>query len=358
MQSTMIQLLILVCLSGLISSDDFEEEKAKSRQKRSTDCSPIYNFNSAHSACVTRSSHVVSAGVTEAEKILIVNEHNTYRGNADPTAEDMTKLYWNDQIAFVAQTWAENCVFAHDDNWNRLVPGRYNLGQNLAKSTVKSPWANMIRAWHNEVNIFTYAGDNSGKTIGHYTQMMSAKATLIGCGYANCGTQGHIYACNYGPPGGTGNQPYTNGTSCAQCPSQCNNNLCDCNGKVCMNGGTLDLNTCTCTCRRNFHILEHDCTLNCSDAFTDPWTCGTGSWIVSKCTLFSNLPYDCPKMCSLCPYGEHGYLESLMTTPPGGSSNNSGNTTDPQYNTAPSGIQYQSVLMTILILCSYYLLIN
>lgn len=31
-------------------------------------------------------------------------------------------------------------------------------------------------------------------------QMMSAKATLIGCGYANCGTQGHIFACNYGPP--------------------------------------------------------------------------------------------------------------------------------------------------------------
>ncbi|KAJ8299170.1 hypothetical protein KUTeg_023230 [Tegillarca granosa] len=210
MQSKMIQFFILLFLCGLISSDELEGEIRKSRHKRSTICSPIYSFNSDHSACIARSSLLVSSGVTDAEKTLI---------------------YWSDDIAFVAQSWAENCVFSHDLNWNRLIPGKYNLGQNLAKSSVKSPWENMIRAWHNEVNDFTYAGDNSGKVVGHYTQLMSAKAHLIGCGYANCGTNGHIYACNYGPPGQTNNQPYTNGTSCAQCPSQCNDNLCDCNGK-------------------------------------------------------------------------------------------------------------------------------
>lgn len=356
MQSKMIQFFILLFLCGLISSDELEGELRKSRHKRSTICSPIYSFNSDHSACIARSSLLVSSGVTDAEKTLIVNEHNAYRKNATPAAENMNKLYWSDDIAFVAQSWAENCVFSHDLNWNRLIPGKYNLGQNLAKSSVKSPWENMIRAWHNEVNDFTYAGDNSGKVVGHYTQLMSAKAHLIGCGYANCGTNGHIYACNYGPPGQTNNQPYTNGTSCAQCPSQCNDNLCDCNGKVCLNGGTLDLNTCTCTCKWPHHIPDLNCALNCSDGKQDPWQCGTGSWTTSNCKAYSNLPYDCPKMCSLCPYGGYDYLSAFTTQTSGGSGG--GTTNDPQYNTAPSCFLFRTVLMTLLNVCFYCLLIN
>lgn len=32
------------------------------------------------------------------------------------------------------------------------------------------------------------------------------------------------------------------------CPKTCSNGLCDCKGAYCANGGTMNLNTCQCTC--------------------------------------------------------------------------------------------------------------
>jgi hypothetical protein len=32
------------------------------------------------------------------------------------------------------------------------------------------------------------------------------------------------------------------------CPNTCSNGLCDCKGAYCANGGTMNLNTCECTC--------------------------------------------------------------------------------------------------------------
>ena len=31
---------------------------------------------------------------------------------------------WDDEIAMVAQTYAENCVYAHDSSYHRIIPGR------------------------------------------------------------------------------------------------------------------------------------------------------------------------------------------------------------------------------------------
>ena len=30
---------------------------------------------------------------------------------------------WDDEIAMVAQTYAENCMFEHDDSYKRMIPG-------------------------------------------------------------------------------------------------------------------------------------------------------------------------------------------------------------------------------------------
>ena len=32
---------------------------------------------------------------------------------------------WDDDIALVAQTYAENCVFEHDDSYKRMIPGKF-----------------------------------------------------------------------------------------------------------------------------------------------------------------------------------------------------------------------------------------
>lgn len=43
-------------------------------------------------------------------------------------------------------------------------------------------------------------------------------------------------------------EPYQKGEKCSSCKKNCVNGLCDCKGVYCLNGGTMDLNTCTCTC--------------------------------------------------------------------------------------------------------------
>ena len=43
-------------------------------------------------------------------------------------------------------------------------------------------------------------------------------------------------------------EPYLEGESCSMCKNNCDDKLCDCKGKYCLNGGKLDLETCTCTC--------------------------------------------------------------------------------------------------------------
>ncbi|KAJ8322395.1 hypothetical protein KUTeg_000055 [Tegillarca granosa] len=165
--------------------------------------------------------------------------------------------------------------------------------------SAKVTWDQPINAWHSEVSDFTFGGSNNLGQVGHYTQVVWAKSTKIGCGYAKCGSV-YYYVCNYSPPGNLDiNNPYTNGSSCSQCSSNCNNNLCDCGGLVCLNGGTLNLNTCTCTCLSYPHYVGNDCSLNCS-LLQQHQLCGTGSvYIASNCPVYSNVPFDCPQTCNV-----------------------------------------------------------
>ncbi len=45
------------------------------------------------------------------------------------------------------------------------------IGQNLAWGY--SSWQATIKAWHDEVEIFTYGGGNNFGAVGHYTQVKS-----------------------------------------------------------------------------------------------------------------------------------------------------------------------------------------
>ncbi|KAJ8299047.1 hypothetical protein KUTeg_023107 [Tegillarca granosa] len=126
--------------------------------------------------------------VSAAEQTLIINTHNNYRAGT-----------WDDEVASIAQKWADNCVTSHDQNYNRFIPGRLQSGQNLYYGSAKVTWDQPINAWHSEVSDFTFGGSNNLGQVGHYTQVVWAKSTKIGCGYAKCGSV-YYYVCNYSPP--------------------------------------------------------------------------------------------------------------------------------------------------------------
>lgn len=172
-------------------------------------------------------------------------------------------MSWDSEVAYVAQKWAENCVFQHDSGYKRRIPGRFSLGQNLAQSSPsRLTWSNVVKLWHDEIQYFTFNGPNDFIKVGHYTQVVWSKSIKIGCGYAKCGRT-HLFVCNYGPAGNLNvNIPFKQGKQCGDCPGHCENNLCSCGGLICLNGGTLNLATCTCTCITGYTGSDCSCKFN------------------------------------------------------------------------------------------------
>ncbi|XP_052276294.1 cysteine-rich venom protein latisemin-like [Dreissena polymorpha] len=127
---------------------------------------------------------------------LILEAHNTVRRAVTPTASNMQLMSWDESIANLAQRWAENCVWGHDTNDTDI--GRFSFGQNIAQSSGNLDWNKAISNWANEKNVYTYNGDNGGKVVGHYTQIVWAESSKVGCGYARCNGRNY-YVCNYGP---------------------------------------------------------------------------------------------------------------------------------------------------------------
>lgn len=281
-------------------------------------CSARYQIITGHSACLSRSGNAQSYGVSASEKIEIVDRHNHHRSGVSPEARNMLKMAWDDEVALIAQAYAENCVFAHDGNQARMIPGRYTAGQNLAIASGSHSWTARIDSWHSEVDDFAFdSGSINGGDVGHYTQMVWAESHKIGCGYAYCtnlfgNTGGGLYVCNYSPGGNVSpnqNSPYSSGTSCQDCPSSCNSNLCDCSSYDCYNYGTMDVNTCSCSCRNNLDFyVGSSCALNCTEITS---SCG---FTQAQCSIYSNVPFDCPKLCGFCPAGDSTDL--LPTTTP------------------------------------------
>ncbi|XP_053384400.1 cysteine-rich venom protein-like isoform X2 [Mercenaria mercenaria] len=288
----------LVLLNGgsLHASNTDEHQ----RLKREIECDAKYReITAGHSACKQPSDSVTASGVSDENKQTILDAHNTARRSVSPTASNMMLMTWDDEIANTAQRWAENCVLGHDGSYDRYAYGRFSVGQNLAMG--QADWSSAIKAWEDEKDDYDFTTNRSpnGKEIGHYTQMVWAKSSKIGCGYARCHTTNY-YVCNYGPGGNSGgDKPYVSGQTCSACPNKCNNGLCDCGGVVCLNGGEIDYNTCTCNCKSNLPFyLAPTCGLNCELNKEASWCNQYG---VAGCKTYTNVPQECPLMCSWCP---------------------------------------------------------
>jgi len=243
-----------------------------------------------------------ASGLSSSDKKLIVDKHNEFRSAVNPSAKNMMKMYWNEDIARYAQQYADTCPDGHDTG-NARKEGTglgIGIGQNLAWGY--GTWLKSVVGWHSEVKDFQMGvGSINGKAVGHYTQVVRDHATHVGCGFKNCpGTKyGTYYVCNYAYAQSDFKKPYETGSSCSACSGHCQNKLCDCGDVICENGGKMDLNTCKCNCAGPFtgELCE---TANCG---SDPSHCGKAQpygYPKSFCTKYSNVPNECPKMCGIC----------------------------------------------------------
>ncbi|XP_066999091.1 venom allergen 3 homolog isoform X2 [Anabrus simplex] len=158
-------------------------------------------------------------GVKDDQKTFIVDLHNRLRNRVasgrerrglsgpQPQASNMKKLIWDDDVAEVAQRWADQCRKGHDQCRNDR---RFGVGQSVfwTRKTRchEAEWEHAIRSWYREVRNLPLSTLRSYKKtdVGHYTQLVWANTEVIGCGYRTrnrprgCET---FYVCNYGRGG-------------------------------------------------------------------------------------------------------------------------------------------------------------
>jgi len=211
---------------------------------------------------------VSEQGVSAQEKKLIVDKHNELRrklANGQtkmPPASNLMEFEWDDELARIAQAWANHCVFEHD-KCRATRDGCHNwVGQNLA--VYWSDWTgpappdakdwveNAIQPWWDEIIDYPASGAEvlqevhgthyrNGRPekiqVGHFTAMAWAETHRVGCGYTkfNENQSNHLkylYVCNYAKGGNIQRgEMYKIGNACSNCPknSRCQNSLCKLN---------------------------------------------------------------------------------------------------------------------------------
>jgi pathogenesis-related protein 1 len=150
--------------------------------------------------------------ITASEINDILFAHNQARRRVNPTATIMPPLKWNYNLAIWAQNFEDACPgIVHSSNVARSnIAGFSYIGENLAAGY--SSWISAVAGWVDEGPDFTYpATCGAGKVCGHYTQVIWAKSTDVGCGFKVCpgSTYSRYYRCVYGPGGNyVGAAPY------------------------------------------------------------------------------------------------------------------------------------------------------
>jgi hypothetical protein len=167
--------------------------------------------------------------LTIQEQRAVLSELNRARASVAWSAR-RPPLDWDEGLAGTAQAWADACVadpsgsglIAH--NPNRGAGHAGTVGENIAGWSVPpSPNAadraaalmTLVTLWTDEGAKYDYAANTCDgepysihshwKTCGHYTQIVAASTTRVGCGRSDCVNLRHrsTLVCDFSAAGNT-----------------------------------------------------------------------------------------------------------------------------------------------------------
>ncbi len=166
---------------------------------------------SSSSSGAASSSSSSSGGGGDAEPPAMngmTAAHNAARASVNPPAPTpIPPLTWSGTVAAVAQAHANKCVFQHSNN---------QYGENIYATSGNGSPPGVVGSWVSEAADYNYASNTCNATCGHYTQVVWANSSLLGCGMTVCnqnspfgGGSWEFWVCNYDPPGNyIGERPY------------------------------------------------------------------------------------------------------------------------------------------------------
>lgn len=171
---------------------------------------------------------IAEARFSEAEQARILQLHNEARAFVQPSASNMLKLYWSNELANEAWDYVSTCPESSShpvDDGENLSFGWPNLGLEKA-----------ITNWEKQSKLYSLRHNKCREKdgCGGFTQMAWATTKFVGCAKKVCdGTLGHdnvhTYICRYWPQGNwQGEKPWLPGKACSLCPrgTTCIDGLC------------------------------------------------------------------------------------------------------------------------------------
>lgn len=175
---------------------------------------PAASNNSATTAATTTAavSAAAIAAATEAAQGItepaapftgILKQHNQWRAKVG-----VAPLKWSDTVAQAAQAWADD--LKANNNCNLIHNPNRKYGENIGAGSGRLTPAAIVGLWAAESVDYDYASNSCspGRVCGHYTQVVWARSTEVGCGAASCGGMS-VWVCNYNPMGNyIGQKPY------------------------------------------------------------------------------------------------------------------------------------------------------
>ncbi len=143
-------------------------------------------------------------------------EGTTAAHNQVRAAHGVPPLVWDPSLAATAQAWAEQCIDNDapigliDHNPNRSDGHPAYVGENVYGSSGGASGTDAVALWVSEEADYDYDTNSCSGVCGHYTQVVWATTTAVGCGIHDCPglTYGSTVVCDYMPGGNTGGRPY------------------------------------------------------------------------------------------------------------------------------------------------------
>lgn len=182
--------------------------------------------------------NVIAIPLTDSQKATLLQTHNELRSKValgqqegQPSAADMMEFIWNDQLANMAQCFANECEF---DHFSCSLANRGQFGQNIygvwyaPNPPTDLDYEEPVNGWFEEneifpkkyVDNFIFEDDNG---YGHYSQLIWGNTTEVGCAAVLFQDVddwwAHQIYCNYFPSGNYEFRPvYQSGIPASKCP--------------------------------------------------------------------------------------------------------------------------------------------
>lgn len=141
----------------------------------------------------------VETGLSE-EIMTMIQRNNEIRAEVFEGA----KIEWNNAIAISAQQHADylatNDLFTHSNS---------GYGENLYASSGNTSLVDAVNRWYTEKEDFNLQTQTctTGKTCGHYTQLIWKDSLEVGCAKSSSASWKTLVVCQYNPPGNYKGEP-------------------------------------------------------------------------------------------------------------------------------------------------------